>query len=366
MGYLWDILTASYGVAKESGIYLFFGFLIAGLMKGFLSGKSISRFMGQQKTSSVFKAALIGIPLPLCSCSVIPVARSLKDYGATNGAVSSFLISTPETGVDSISISYGLLGPIITVFRPLSAFITSIIAGLSQNYFDSKQPINKPVKHVESPTDPCIEEGCCSADGEMSSVSQERRPGVRKKLIHGMNYAFKDLLPDIAVPLAYGILLSGLLLQPYILPDDFFNSYLQQPILSMLIMLFIGLPIYTCATSTTPIAAALILKGLNPGAALVFLLVGPATNMITMATVMKTMGRKGLVIYLLSITITALLSGLLLNLVFTTLAIKPAVAVGSQSDLLGDGLKAPFGILFSVYLLYALLRKTLQKIRKWS
>ncbi len=365
MEYLWDILTASYRVAEESGIYLFLGFLVAGLMKGFLNGKTINRFMGQQKTSSVFRAALIGIPLPLCSCSVIPVARSLKDHGATNGAVSAFLISTPETGVDSISISYGLLGPIITVFRPLSALITSILAGLAQNYFDVKQNASHSIKHVDNPDKPLIDQSCCSTDEGISSVSEDKRPKMREKLIHGMNYAFKDLLPDIAVPLAYGILISGLLLQPYILPNDFFNSYLQQPIFSMFLMLIIGLPIYTCATSSTPIAAALILKGLNPGAALVFLLVGPATNIITMTTVMKTMGRKGLVIYLLSITLTAIFSGLLLNLVFTTLSIKPDVVIGSHSDLLWDGLKRPFGILLSVYLLYALLKKVLRKIKSF-
>ncbi len=356
MKHLLGILNESYLVTKEAGIYLFFGFLIAGLIKAFMKEEVVSRSLGKNNFSSVLKSTLIGIPLPLCSCSVIPVAMSLKKQGASKGAVTSFLISTPETGVDSIAISWSLLDPILTIFRPFIAFVTSIFAGISQNIFSKKEP--KPISQLELLS--TYPEEIVQKIPEKLSWWKEKS----NQLISGVRYAFTDLLSDIAVYLIYGILITGLL--TYIIPDNFFSQSYEHPITSMFIMLGLGIPIYICATASTPIAGALILKGLNPGAALVFLLVGPATNMITLSVVYKTMHKRGLIIYLSSLIVASLLGGFLLDYIYKVLSLNPKAMIGQYGDLISDSVKHVFGILLSGYLIYIGSGKLYWKIKKYT
>ena len=254
---------------------------------------------------SVFKAALLGVPLPLCSCGVLPAALSLKKQGANNGATTAFMISTPESGVDSIAITYALLDPIMTVARPLVAFVTAAVAGLTENLlgYRAAVPVGTPAKPF-SVADP---------GGTMNDVSgahpQHRRLGYKVK--SGLHYAFSEFWGDLAGWFFLGIFLAGLITA--LIPDDVFSRYLGSGFSAMLLMLAVGIPLYICATASTPIAAALILKGVSPGAALVFLVTGPATNAATVTTISRLLGKRAVVIYLVSICGVALAGGLLLD-----------------------------------------------------
>ncbi len=366
MDFIIEVLKESYLVAKEAGVYLFFGFVIAGFLKAFLKTDIVKKSLGKNKISSVIKSALLGIPLPLCSCSVIPVAQSLKKEGASNGAISSFLISTPETGVDSISITYALMNPIFTIARPVAAFFNAVFAGLFQILFDRKGSFKPKLEKAST----CDSNGSCQCSTEsspkssQSDIKSESRTISQywQKLREGMSYSFLDLLPDIGKYLAYGILLTGFL--TFVIPINSLEESNNYPILSMLIMLVFSIPLYICSTASTPIAASLILKGLNPGAALVFLMAGPATNMVTISAVLKIMGKKGLVIYLLSIVMTSLLAGILLDYLYNLLSIAPLTEKAKNSEITPDWIKEIFGILLSIYLIYILVRGKLRWIIK--
>ncbi|MDH4128432.1 MAG: permease, partial [Spirochaetota bacterium] len=220
MDHVFGVFIKIYEVAKDAGIYIFIGFIFAGFVKAFIKTDSIVKNLGANKISSVIKASLLGIPLPLCSCSVIPVAYSLKKKGASNGAVTSFLISTPETGIDSITLSYALLDPILTIFRPLAAFITSIFAGFFQNVFDKN---NNTINDNHNPT--CCTKADCKDNTNLESSVENKNWWVKcwYKNMEGVKYAFTDLLPSIANTLAYGILLTGLL--SYFIPIGYFSNF---------------------------------------------------------------------------------------------------------------------------------------------
>jgi len=331
------IIDAIYYMAKESGIYIFIGFFFAGIFKAYMKKDIIRQFIGENKLSSVIKAALFGIPLPLCSCSVIPIAASLKKEGASKGAVSAFLISTPETGVDSIALTYALLGPVFTVMRPLSALMTSIIAGIAQNLFYSTHLSNEK-SDPQTKSLSCLGKSC--SDTNQEDVYEQNVSGQMKKLMSGLKYSFTDLLPDIGKYLAYGFIISGVI--TYFIPNQLLANMSEHSVLSMLIMLIISVPIYTCATGSTPIALALLLKGLNPGAALVFLLAGPATNIVTISAVGKILGKRELIIYLLSICITSILFGLLLDYTYQFFSIKPLEEISRNKQFIPEWLKEIF------------------------
>jgi hypothetical protein len=290
------ILRIFYGVVyeiwqtySEAALYILFGLLVAGIIQAFINKETIAKHLGQKRAKSVILAALFGIPLPLCSCGVIPTAVSLRKNGASKGAVLSFLISTPETGVDSIAISYALLDPIMTVFRPVAAFITAVIAGILENIFGKEDKGAIPQK-----TNICLSCGCAGDE-------HHKEHGIISRLKYGMRYAFSELLGDIAIWLAFGIIVAGAI--SYFVPASLVEGYLGNNWQAMLIMLLIGIPLYICATASTPIAAALIAKGMSPGVALVFLLAGPATNIARIFAVGKFLGKRSLIIYLLSISI---------------------------------------------------------------
>jgi uncharacterized membrane protein YraQ (UPF0718 family) len=300
------ILIECWEILVESAPYVLFGFFAAGLLKALLPEETVARHLGNNSAASVLKASLCGIPLPLCSCGVIPAAIGLRKQGASKGASAAFLVSVPETGVDSIAITWALLDPLMTVVRPAAAFFTATVTGLLIN----RLPEEKNVVPEEN-----TRESSCSCSCSSSSVNSEAekpsRPSLSRRVKGGISYAFGDLLKDIGSWLLLGIVIAGVI--SYLVPDDFFTRYLGNELLSLLIMLVVGIPLYICASASTPVAAALVLKGLSPGAALVFLLAGPATNAATITVVARYFGRAATMLYLVSISLCSLGLGWLTN-----------------------------------------------------
>ena len=269
--------------------WLLLGFLIAGLLHVFFPDGKINKLLGRSNMKSVLRAALIGIPLPLCSCGVIPTGISIYKNGASKGASISFLISTPQTGVDSILVTYSLLGLPFAVVRPIVALITGVFGGFFTN-------------------------NLMPEDGQKTEITDNSKNsnGKHKNIISEIfNYAFVDFLQDIAKWLIIGLLLAALI--AIFVPNDFFASYIHNDFLGMLIILAASIPVYVCATSSVPIAAVLLMKGISPGAALVFLMAGPATNAATISVIGNSMGKKTLFVYLGTLILGALLSGLFID-----------------------------------------------------
>ena len=301
MSVITDLLSESWSVLAQMAPYLLFGFLVAGILSVWVSPALVERHLGGSGLLPVVKASLFGVPLPLCSCGVIPVSASIRNSGASRAATTSFLLSTPQTGVDSIAVSYALLGPVFAVFRPVAAFVTGICGGLLIHLFgpgESRQPAAVT----------CQEPGDCCGHEE---VPAEPPPTFGRKVRHALRYALVTLPRDIGASLAVGILIAGAL--GAVLPPNALAAYMGGGILSILLMMAAGVPLYVCATSSVPIAAGAMAMGASPGAALAFLIAGPATNAATVSTVWKVMGRRTAVIYLATVAASAVVCGLLLN-----------------------------------------------------
>jgi uncharacterized membrane protein YraQ (UPF0718 family) len=306
--------------------YLLFGFFVAGLMSVFVSQRLVERHLGGQGFFPVLKATLFGIPLPLCSCGVIPVAMSLRQHGASKGSTVSFLLSTPQTGVDSILVTYSLLGPVFAIFRPLAALVTGLVGGMLVNLFGQEVgrawAPKRDVSRLGTPSSlaensrvgthdlpPASNPQPAKSEGECCCCHHAVTP--MRKFLNGMKYGFVSLPRDIGKPLLVGLAIAALISS--IVPDDFFAARLGRGLPAMLVMMLIGIPIYVCASASVPVAAAMILKGLSPGAALVFLITGPATNAAGLATIWKTLGRRTAILYLLTVAGCALAGGILLD-----------------------------------------------------
>jgi uncharacterized protein len=281
--------------------YLFLGLVFAGLLHVVFKKDFVAKHLGKNNFFSVIKAAILGVPLPLCSCGVIPTAIFLRKKKASKGATMSFLISTPQTGVDSIIATYGMMGPIFAIFRPIAAFVTGIVGGLVTNFVDKK---DEEVVQEENDKFEC---DTCEVEEPHSHTGLER-------IMAGLKYAFVDFLDDITIQLIVGIVIAGFI--SFLIPDNFFADFGGEGFVGMLMMIVVGIPLYVCATASIPIAVSLILKGISPGAAFVFLVVGPATNAATIALISKTLGKKLIAIYLTVISVFAILGGYLLNYIF--------------------------------------------------
>ena len=326
--YILNYFSACWETLVEMAPYIGLGFLMAGILHIFVAPQVIVKYLGKGRIKSVIYAALLGIPLPLCSCGVLPTTAGLKKQGANNGAAMSFMIATPETGVDSIAVTYALLDPIMTIFRPISAFFTAMTAGIIENflgksYQESRQEI--------LPDLTCKVDGCC--DGKNCPPEVHRRHhSFGEKLYASLRYGFGEILNDIASWLLLGIAIAGVI--TVLIPDEFLKTYLQGGMDSMLIMLVVGIPFYICATASTPIAAALILKGVSPGAALVFLLAGPATNAATLSVVYGLFRKRATAIYLGSIALCSVFMGLLLDNIYTWFQISASSVAGTAGELI--------------------------------
>lgn len=284
----------AWNVLCQMAPYLLFGFAMAGVLAVLISPATVERHLGGNGLAPVVKASLFGVPLPLCSCSVIPVAASLRKHGASRGATTAFLLSTPQTGVDSILVTWGLLGPVFAVFRPIAAFVSGLIGGGLVAVFD---------RDDADAERPACQDVCCASD------ARKGRAGAAAR------FAFYTLPRDIGKPLMLGILAAGAI--SAVIPDDFFAGAIGTGFAGMVAMMLLGLPLYVCATASVPIAAALMAKGVSAGAALAFLMTGPATNAATIVTVWRIMGRRTAMLYLGSVAGCALFFGAALNAVYT-------------------------------------------------
>lgn len=300
---LYGISNAILDLLNEMSPYLLFGFFFAGILHVLFPIDAFARHLGKSGFWSVVKAVIFGIPLPLCSCGVIPSAILLRKRGASRGAILSFLVATPITGIDSIMATYSLMGLFFTVFRVIASSLTAIVTGVLGNLILPKEESVMHVHHYPPTSD---DPQCCHDEAAKSSMKIHHRVGEL------FRYAFIELLGDVWKWLALGVIIGGMI--SYFVPESLIQRYLGGGIQSMVIMLVVGIPMYVCATGSIPIAAALMLKGMSPGAALVFLLAGPATNAVTFTVVAKELGKGAAVIYVSCIAVMSLLMGLALDL----------------------------------------------------
>ena len=298
---------------NEMSPYLLLGFFFAGVMHAFIPGMVYNRYLGGKGFKSVFYGALFGIPLPLCSCGVLPTAMSLRKQGASKGATASFLISTPETGVDSIIATYSVLGLPFAVIRPVAAFCNAIMGGWLINKFGDKDEV--------VPVDASAKTCCCHHKQE-----ETHHEGFLGKMREALRFGFVEMIEDIGKWLVIGLVIAGLI--TVFVPDEFFALFRVNTQLSMLLVLCIAIPMYICATGSIPIAVALMMKGLTPGAALVLLMAGPACNMASILVINKTLDRKSLVLYLVSIITMAILWGHVVDYLLPAEWFQMALSVG--------------------------------------
>ncbi|MDE6306452.1 MAG: permease [Muribaculaceae bacterium] len=286
-----ELLNSLLFMLNEMSPYILLGFLIAGVLHAFVPQSAFARHLSGTGWRSVLKAALIGIPLPLCSCGVLPAAIAMRRNGASKAASTSFLIATPQTGVDSIAATWSLLGPAFAVVRPVAAFVTALFGGVAVGKTER-------VAGMASQSD--------YYEGDVNRTSS-----FSKKCIDAARYGFIDLVGSIGGWLVSGLVIAALI--TVYVPDDFFSVFGDRQILSMIAVLIVAIPMYVCATGSIPIALSLIMKGLSPGTALVLLMAGPAANFASVALISKEMGRKSASVYLVSIIIGAMTFGLAID-----------------------------------------------------
>ncbi len=310
IGFLQSWAESTWAMLVDSAFLLLLGLILAGLLRSLLNEKTVRRLALGKPRSQVIKLALVGIPLPLCSCSVIPVAYQLRESGVSKGGTAAFLISTPESGIDSILLTYSLMDPIMTIARPLAAFLTAFAAGFVETLFPGNtSPVTR--EHPETCTD-------CNCATNSSASSPNTYKGVVTKIGEGVSYAFTDLVSDLSVYLLVGYLLAGLVTVVLGTDVSTLPDYLISGWGGYLGALVIGVPLYICATSSTPLAAALLAVGFSPGAILVLLLVGPATNAASLVLVSKMLNGWATIRYLLIIIVVALLCGLAIDWIYST------------------------------------------------
>jgi uncharacterized protein len=295
------LVNSFYDLSNAMAIYILLGLIFAGVLHELVPESLVTKHLGKESVASVLKATFFGIPLPVCSCGVIPLASSIKKSGASSGATLSFLISTPITGVDAILATFGMFGWIFTFYRVVTSMLIAIAAGILTNLYDTPVSISR--FSVKKPPEQS-QKSCCSSAPERKKFS-----------LYGVyQYAFGNLLGDIAKPLLWGLVLGALI--TVMIPSNLSAILIAHPYLSYFIVIAIAAPMYVCATSSLPIAAALMLSGVSPGAAFVFLTAGPATNTVTIGVVKEMLGKRALMIYLSVIVIGSVLFGVGLDMLF--------------------------------------------------
>lgn len=343
-----DFLTNLAELYLDAAPWLLLGLVVAGLLKAWIPEGALSRWVGGRGLWPLVKAALIGAPLPLCSCGVLPAAVGLHRGGASRGATVSFLIATPETGPDSVLISYSLLGPFMALVRPVAAVVSAVATGLLAAALPERRksiPITLPVQTVEG--------GACGCDSGGCETAAAAPTALGARTLAGLRYALTDIVDDIALWLGVGLLAAALvvtLVPPFAMKE--WGSGLP----AMLMMLGVGIPMYICATASTPIAAGLLLAGMSPGTVLVFLLAGPATNIATMAVVRRELGTRVLAAYLTGIALSSVLLGVSVD------ALVPLLGIDVEAQLqVGDEWMPEWLALGSAVLLTVLAIRPLRR-----
>lgn len=318
-------------------IYILLGLLIAGILKQIVPDDFVIKHLGKGSVSSVVKATLFGIPLPVCSCSVIPLAQSLRKEGASKGAVQSFLISSPITGVDSILATFSFFGLIFTIFRIVSSVIIAIIVGLIQNLVDKNEDNSKEEEVVDS---------SCGCGTSCSSTPKEKKSFSFKE---AFSYAYVTLFKDMVKPLFIGLLFGAIFTT--FAPKEYTSLLFENQILTYIVIMLFSMPLYVCATASLPIAAALMLEGMSAGAAFIFLTAGPATSAITMSVVYKTLGKTSLIIYLTTIAILSFIFGFFFDFFFSDVNILNFNLHNEESSLISQFASFIMLFLMSYYLI---------------
>lgn len=342
-----DILNALLEVTGTMSPYLLLGFLIAGVLHVFVPKRFYAKYLSRDNKWSVLWAALLGVPLPLCSCGVIPTAVGLKNEGTSKGAVASFLIATPQTGIDSILATFSLMGLGFAIVRPVAALVTGVCGGLLVNRYAGGETTIAPYD--------------CSCAVEHGN-----------RLWRVFKYAYFDMIQDIGLRLLIGLIVAALI--NVVVPDEFFLSFGKQPLLQMLVILVVAVPMYICSTGSIPVAAALMMKGLSPGAALVMLMAGPAVNIASILVVKKSMGNRFTWIYLLTIVGFSILFGMIINAIGIGSDIVPSCgeahgaccAAKSATPFEGAGgvFRTICSALLLLFIITALTMKFLDKFKK--
>lgn len=334
MEYILEFIDALIELSNAMAPYILFGLVFAGILHELVPDTLVTKHLGKESISSVIKSTVFGIPLPVCSCGVIPLATSIKKSGASKGATLSFLISTPITGVDSILATYGMFGWAFTLYRALTSMIIAMIAGILTNLFDKEVEAPKPAFSAAKPSATSFSASFVSQPAEeISSCCSSASSGEEAQkfsMTRALKYAFVTLLGDIAKPLLWGLLLGALI--TIAIPQNLSDILVEYSWLSYLIVIAIAVPMYVCATASLPIAAALMLSGVSAGAAFVFLSAGPATNTVTIGVVKKMLGMRSLYIYLGSIVIGSTLFGLGLDYIFSVSDINPKSLVHMHEE----------------------------------
>ena len=307
--------------------YILFGLIFAGILHEIVPQSLVTKHLGKGNILSVIKSTLFGIPLPVCSCGVIPLAASIKQSGASKGSTLSFLISTPITGADSIFATYGMFGWIFTIYRIITSMIIAIIAGVLANIFDKDEEKKKPKFSFANNTGAKVN----SFAPTFAKSKPKNTISIKKfSLKRALKYSFVTLLGDIAKPLFWGLILGAIISTA--IPQNLSNILTEHAWIAYLIAVLIAAPMYVCATASLPIAAALMLSGVSAGAAFVFLSAGPATNIVTMGVVKKTLGTRSLYIYLGSIVVGSLIFGLGLDYIFDISNINPKSIINTEES----------------------------------
>ena len=348
------------GLFIESAPWLLMGFSVAGLMKAFVPSQVLAKHLGEPGLLATVKAALLGAPLPLCSCGVIPAALGLRRSGASKAATTSFLISTPETGVDSVAVSYAMMGPFMAIIRPIAAISTAITAGLlvGSDKNDHAPQSSEPVqsccasKTAEPEPEPASVESCCS------KVSEENRAAdsIGNRLRDSMKFTFVDLIRDISLWLMIGLGIAALV-KTYV-PTEFLTQW-GDGFMAFVVMALIGVPMYICALASTPIAAGLLFSGVSPGATLVFMLVGPATNIATIGLVRNELGTRALVAYLGSVVGVGFGFGYLTNYLVAQWSIDFLAQTQHTHIMTNTPIASMSAIILGALMTYALVTKYL-------
>lgn len=350
-----SFVEATLDISLEAAPWLLLGLVAAGLVKAWMPESALPRWLGGKGFGPIARAALIGAPLPLCSCGVLPVAAELRREGASKGATVSFLVATPETGPDSVALSYALLGPFMAVVRPVAAVFSALAAGLLVQVLcppdpERRKPIVAPVA-VGGMGVAC----CPTCIGESEPIPA-RPPGLK----YGLAYAFTDLFGDLAHWLLLGILVAGAM-QAFLPPQSL--APLGTGLVGMLAMMAAGIPVYVCATASTPIAAGLMMAGVSPGAALVFMLTGPATNLATLAVVRRDLGNRALAGYLGGIAAGALVAGAIADALAGAVGLDIPTQLAAAGEVMPPVVERVSGAVLAFFLLRVLVPRLGKKFR---
>ncbi len=354
MTFLNNILALS----LEAAPWLVLGLVVGGLIKALIPTELLHKHLSGSGLPAIIKAALFGAPLPLCSCGVIPAALGLRKAGASKPATVSFLVSTPETGIDSVSISYALLGPFMAIVRPIAAITSAITAGLLVGKSEDSQVNSNPLSSAEAEPSCCSKqasiveekpkESCCDST-KAADVKKPSKPTLLQRAWQGIVYSFVDLFEKVLFWLCIGIVFAAAV--KTFIPVTFLAEW-GSGLPAMLVMLVVGIPMYVCATASTPIAAGLLLAGVSPGTAMVFLMAGPATNISTLGVIGKELGRRSLFAYLTGVGVIALFTGFIVDYLIVKMGIDVQAQIVHNHDMV-----SPFIAWASLLLLIAVVLK---------